>query len=61
MMLDVANQDNFVMLCPLHASSKLPSEYLESQERKKSCSANKYGSFPQCSKFHDQTLKFPIK
>ncbi|GLT97125.1 hypothetical protein SLE2022_147070 [Rubroshorea leprosula] len=29
--------NNFVMLCPLHASSKLPNEVTESQERRKEC------------------------
>ncbi|XP_015868465.3 protein BREAST CANCER SUSCEPTIBILITY 1 homolog [Ziziphus jujuba] len=33
--------DNFVMLCPLHASSKLPSEYSQSQAMKKKCNAKK--------------------
>lgn len=31
------------MLCPLHASSKLPSEYSQSQAMKKKCNAKKYG------------------
>ncbi|GAV76413.1 BRCT domain-containing protein/zf-HC5HC2H domain-containing protein/zf-C3HC4_2 domain-containing protein [Cephalotus follicularis] len=31
------DNDNFVMLCPLHSSSKLPNENSESQERRKRC------------------------
>ncbi|KAJ7969045.1 Protein BREAST CANCER SUSCEPTIBILITY 1 like [Quillaja saponaria] len=31
------DMDNFVMLCPLHASSKLPSETSGSHERRKKC------------------------
>ncbi|KAM4112341.1 hypothetical protein ACJW30_05G133100 [Castanea mollissima] len=38
--------DNFVMLCPLHASSKLPSESPESQGRRKECTLK--GRLSQC-------------
>lgn len=45
------NQDNFVMLCPLHLSSKLPSESAGSQDRRKKCTPKRYVDiFPLSSK-----------
>lgn len=42
LILNVLNQDNFVMLCPLHASSKLPNESSESQARRRKSNPRKY-------------------
>ncbi|PON71644.1 BRCA1-associated [Parasponia andersonii] len=37
--------DKFVMLCPLHPSSKFPSESSESQARKRTCNPKRLSSF----------------